>query len=114
MKIRSGFVSNSSSSSFCMVGAFLDTYNDAKKIINEYDIDTGDVDVEDSYYIREVIAEHFRKLGFDAIEGEDVVIVGYDVELDTSINDQIKALKKRFEELGIKEKVLFDYGEISY
>jgi len=108
MKVRTGFVSNSSSSSFCLVGATIDDYGGGyKEFLGK------DYDKELEYWQNsEKIATKLEKLGMEVHEGEESVVFGYPVETDTTIDSQVEWTEAKWEELGIKKKPSFMYGEI--
>ncbi len=97
MKIRTGFVSNSSSSSFCLVG----TNN--KYVIDELAAKEG-LDFEDGS----------AQLGYGSCGGNHVIFVGYDepevvgIEIDKLLEDHnLKELRQVFHDL-VKDKFSVD------
>ncbi len=89
MKIRLGFVSNSSSSSFCLVGT------STEWVIDELATKEG-LDFEDGS----------AQLDYGACHGNNVIFVGYDepevvgIEIDALLEDHnLKQLRQYFQDL---------------
>ena len=102
MKVRTGFVSNSSSSSFCVIGAYIggDFYDEAEKL-----------NIDPWVYIESQAGE-YRNLGLDVFVGEDELLIGKNVQTDITIDKQIEIVNDFFKENNINEKATFIYGEI--
>lgn len=67
MKIRNGFVSNSSSSSFCIYGITIDNTDDTRQQIMDYLVKNNiEVDSDDFYEL----AERIPGLEYHSIEGD--------------------------------------------
>ena len=102
MKIRSGFVSNSSSSSFCVVGVPLE-YDDIKKIEELKNMDLCDLSDYSGEY------DFIVEFGYDNEAG----LMGIDMH-DMKDNDTLKSMKERcwnkIKELGLDE--MFGYNDI--
>lgn len=120
MKIRSGFVSNSSSSSFVMVGTEI---NDKilEKLSEKINLDSSRPDIIDAYidsvntstlypypdnkniYLRVVLDEEENKsyLGYQLAEGD----YGFD-EFDIDFNEVIKLADKIKELTGAETKLV--------
>lgn len=111
MKIRTGFVSNSSSSSFCLVGANIDEYGgEIEKLAKKFGLEYNKND--DEYWENmERVQFHLEKLGFDVFMGEENIRFGKSVKTNTPIDYQIVECQKEFDKLGINKIVFFEYGE---
>jgi len=105
MKIRNGFVSNSSSSSFCLIGSSMDD--------DSYEKFLGDDFVEGEWWKnQEKVREKLEGLGMEVHDGECMVVFGYPVETDTTIDSQIEWAKEEWKRLNIDGVPFFDYGEV--
>lgn len=105
MKIRNGFVSNSSSSSFCLVGSAM--YDeDFKEFL-------GKAFKGENWENQERVREKLEKLGMECYDACEYVVFGYPVETDTTIDSQIEWTQEEFKKLGINKKARFDYGEVN-
>jgi hypothetical protein len=138
MKIRNGFVSNSSSSSFIIIGNELDIRDVTSKMINEKEIIAmgGDVyEGEDVFQITTIEELAFLKalsnLGYDAaftivdslvfqqencsgsIDVEKLPKTGrvnyYTGSVDYSASDSVETLKERYDKDGKVSKVMERY-----
>lgn len=73
MKIRSGFVSNSSSSSFCIYGVYMDTDELVEKMKNAGNLSEEELeqlDDEGSWYIQELLYGKMDNLSIYESEGD--------------------------------------------
>jgi len=73
MKIRNGFVSNSSSSSFCIYGAYMDTDELVEKMKNLGTLSEEELEQledEGSWYIEEIIYKKVEDLSIYQSEGD--------------------------------------------
>jgi len=117
MKIRKGFVSNSSSTSFCVYGDIIEE-SELKDIFSKL-VDTWS-DEDDLYAICEDLELVFQDTGIEVIAGEDCLVIGrgYDTlrdnetgaEFKTSVETALKA--KLGDEAVGKMHLSYNEGEI--
>ena len=115
MKIRTGFVSNSSSSSFCLVGSSAEAYgNDMQTIAEALGVEwiEGDSHWDNMYQNQDKLTSALEKLGMEVHQGEEHIVFGYPVETDTTIDSQVEWAQAEFDSIGINKKARFDYGEV--
>jgi hypothetical protein len=106
MKIRSGFVSNSSSSSFCIYGACIET-SKLESLLNKLDIKLEYDYDEDYLYTIEKIAE---KIGLDAYGYDDF---GYFVGLSLTQMEMDETMRQFQKKIDDKLKLIgIDGGDI--
>ena len=76
MKIRTGFVSNSSSSSFVIFGKYFneDEFNKMYNLTDEDVDDISDNGLEDANCFNEKIKEHLKGLTFRRLDDGDIII----------------------------------------
>ena len=115
MKVRTGFVSNSSSSSFCLVGA--KAYdNQILRLAKELGLEIIQKEGEDEWETNnrnmDRVCDALEAKGMEVHIGEEHIVFGYPVETDTTIDSQIDWVKNEFEEIGIKRNPCFDFGEV--
>ena len=120
MKIRSGLVSNSSSSSFLMMGEYFETSwqdekRDSKKFLEQMGLDASGLDGSDGYEVYERVEQALVNAGFDVYMDECGmyygIIVLYDygtISSDELINE-LKDAKKRAKKLNISDTVKVVY-----
>ena len=115
MKIRTGFVSNSSSSSFCIIGT--ENANVIYKLLKAEEID---LDSDENNYIDNGVIGGKVVNFYDGVSGEQPYYAGVDAEpllKETNIPQACKKFQEMVEKsLGVKiplSSVKFLYGEIS-
>lgn len=108
MKIRNGFVSNSSSTSFCIIGTYVDSLDDIK-CINHFNLDEW-------YNHEDEIDDIMAKYQLCIYIQEDGAYIGIPLE-DANDDETLGAIKKKVnvnlrKAIGkpVKSKLL--YGEI--
>jgi len=123
MKIRAGFVSNSSSSSYIAIG--VSKYqNEAtfSKIMKALGLpeDIGYDDLAASKWA-EVDYCTYRKHGICLYENDGVYLIGMgiaeDIHNDKRLSEMKTRLRKLFKKIGVDvspDEIKFEYGEIGY
>ncbi len=109
MKIRQGFVSNSSSSSFCLIGSEYG-WDELENVLKE---NYPEYTTNNHWTYAEKFSQKLEEKGFTVYMGEDCILFGYPVKTDTTIDSQIEWTQEEFRKHGIKRKAFFDFGEIS-
>ena len=106
MKIRNGFVSNSSSSSFCIYGAGIET-NKLESLLNKLDIKLK-YDYDEDY--RYTIDEIAKKIGLRTYGYSDL---GYFIGLSLTQMEMDETMRQFQERIDAKLKLIgIDGGDI--
>lgn len=111
MKVRAGFVSNSSTSSFCFYGIYEDSYSLIEKLIKNGIIDE-EVDESDYYDIIEEIAGK-NGLDFDSDSNGSFVVGGDLAQIpdDVVVKEWKSEIQKKINKLFGKDSQCDIYEE---
>ena len=118
MKIRNGFVSNSSSSSFCIYGIYMDTDELIEKMTKVGSLSEQDLEAledEGSWYIQELLYGKFDNLSVYESEGDcwvgrDFTTIGDDEtgkQFKDSVKNNMEALLGEKVECEIHEEEIY-------
>lgn len=104
MKIRQGFVSNSSSSSFCILGQSFDTH----ELYEKFNIDEDDYEFESD--VEEELESIIGKLGFcmETDYDNDIFYIGISacsLDEEKTIKQQREEILKKFNDAGFNLKL---------
>ena len=106
MKIRNGFVSNSSSSSFCIYGTYVEGYEGYKGLYEIFKNDIEDADDFDDYELGELIDEK-TNLETHAYDQRDGMYIGksWSSVKDDQTGKQFKEeVEAELKKIGIEDK----------
>lgn len=114
MKTRLGFVSNSSSSSFCILGAKF-WREELEKVLSLEDPDNAYANYE---YVKKLANKHGLEFASGLEKwGDDSYFIGltpYQLNEDISINENRKIIKNKLEEVGLHVDEIDWYVDAGY